>query len=69
MTAGSKRSMNASRTLRCTRIRLRAQQSCPALSKTPYGAVVQAFEGLIRAIDRLVAPSAASFAISRATSV
>ena len=35
--------MNLSNTLRCTRIRLRAQQSCPALSNTPYGAVAAAF--------------------------
>ncbi len=34
-TAVSKCSMNVSKTLRCTRIRLRAQQSWPALSKTP----------------------------------
>ena len=35
--------MNRSKMLRCTRIRLRAQQSCPALSNTPYGAVAAAF--------------------------
>ena len=38
-TAGSSSSMNRSNTLRCTRIRDRAQQSWPALSKTAYGAV------------------------------
>ena len=43
LTAGSSSSMNRSYTLRCTRIRLRAQQSWPALSKTPYGAVAAAF--------------------------
>src|SRR5215813_5647343 len=41
-TAGSSRSMNSSSTERCTRIRDRAQQSWPALSKTPYGAVAAA---------------------------
>ena len=35
--------MNLSNTLRCTRIRERAQQSWPALSNTPYGAVAAAF--------------------------
>ena len=34
--------MNRSNTLRCTRIRLRAQQSWPALSNTAYGAVAAA---------------------------
>ncbi len=34
--------MNRSKTVRCTRIRLRAQQSCPALSNTPAGAVAAA---------------------------
>ncbi len=34
--------MKRSKTLRCTRIRLRAQQSWPELSKTPYGAVAAA---------------------------
>src|ERR1700759_3848679 len=38
-TAGSNSSMNVSRTERWTRIRDRAQQSCPALSNTAYGAV------------------------------
>ena len=42
-TAGSSSSRNRSCTLRSTRIRLRAQQSWPALSKTPYGAVAAAF--------------------------
>ena len=35
--------MNRSNTLRWTRIRDRAQQSWPALSNTPYGAVAAAF--------------------------
>ena len=35
--------MNRSYTERCTRIRDRAQQSWPALSNTPYGAVAAAF--------------------------
>ena len=38
LTADSKRSMKRSYTLRCTRIRLRAQQSWPALSNTEPGA-------------------------------
>ena len=38
MTAGSSSSRNRSYAERCTRIRERAQQSCPALSKTAYGA-------------------------------
>ena len=42
LTAGSSSSRKRSKTLRCTRIRLRAQQSCPALSKTAYGAVAAA---------------------------
>src|SRR5215475_5302400 len=41
-TAGSSSSMNSSSTERCTRIRDREQQSWPALSKTPYGAVAAA---------------------------
>ncbi len=43
LTAGSSSSRKRSYTLRCTRIRLRAQQSCPALSNTAYGAVAAAF--------------------------
>ena len=42
-TAGSSSARNSSSTDRCTRIRERAQQSWPALSKTPYGAVAAAF--------------------------
>ena len=42
-TACSNSSMNVSRTERWTRIRDRAQQSCPALSNTAYGAVAAAF--------------------------
>ena len=42
-TAGSSSSRNWSYTERWTRIRDRAQQSCPALSKTAYGAVAAAF--------------------------
>ena len=34
--------MKLSKTLRCTRIRERAQQSWPALSNTPYGAAAAA---------------------------
>ncbi len=34
--------MNSSKTLRCTRIRDRAQQSCPALSNTACGALAAA---------------------------
>src|SRR6266851_1808275 len=41
-TAGSSSSMNRSRTESCTRILDRAQQSCPALSNTAYGAVAAA---------------------------
>src|SRR6201995_3240143 len=42
-TAVSNSDMNSSSTERCTRIRDRAQQSCPALSNTAYGAVAAAF--------------------------
>ena len=42
-TADSNSPMNLSRTERWTRIRDRAQQSCPALSNTAYGAVAAAF--------------------------
>ena len=42
LTAGSSSSMKRSNTLRWTRIRDRAQQSCPALSNTAYGAVAAA---------------------------
>src|SRR5262249_25777748 len=42
LTAASNSAMNRSYTGRCTRIRDRAQQSCPALSKTAYGAVAAA---------------------------
>src|SRR5580704_8487488 len=42
-TAVSNMPMNRSRTERWTRILDRAQQSCPALSKTAYGAVAAAF--------------------------
>src|SRR5262252_5985170 len=42
LTAGSSSSMNSSSTDRCTRIRERAQQSWPALSKTADGAVAAA---------------------------
>ena len=42
-TAGSSSSRNRSYAERSTRIRDRAQQSWPALSKTPYGAVAAAF--------------------------
>jgi hypothetical protein len=41
--AASKRSMKASKTLRWTRIRVRAQQSCPALSRKDIGALAAAF--------------------------
>ncbi len=41
-TAGSNSSRNRSKTLRCTSIRDRAQQSWPALSNTAYGAVAAA---------------------------
>ena len=41
-TAGSSSSMNRSKALRCTRIRDRAQQSCPALSNTAPGAAAAA---------------------------
>src|SRR6201994_3770044 len=42
-TAVSNRAMNSSNTERWTSIRDRAQQSCPALSNTAYGAVASAF--------------------------
>src|SRR5580700_2036438 len=41
-TADSNSDMNLSTTEACTRIRDRAQQSCPALSNTAYGAVAAA---------------------------
>jgi hypothetical protein len=41
--APSKRSMKSSKTLRCTRIRVRAQQSWPALSRKLIGALAAAF--------------------------
>jgi hypothetical protein len=43
LTAVSNSSMKRSNADRCTRMRERAQQSCPALSNTPYGAVAAAF--------------------------
>src|SRR6478752_4854108 len=70
-TAVSNKAMNSSSTERWTRMRERAQQSCPALSNTAYGAVAAAFSRSASAkttladlppsssVTRLIVPAAA----------